>query len=334
MTRVRRWRPWGLLSVLLAACSVAGPGAVPMDGVLRDARFDNDRLPPMAATPAEMPFVTAARAMLPMTEAVTQGGSEPLAFGRIEVPKGWTANAPAAPDGPPCDGRKPCIPYYEPGTPGCASWTSCVLWQAVAPTSGARIALGSPSRIAGQHAAPGGQGSAAARIARDTLRAFAERGGTFEIVATSEPLNGRTPASRRGWSTGAAWLAIARDGPLGATREFLAIDVEVKATGRGFHDVQTSPLLLIVAPSEQFDLAAAQAVWQSMHVDSDWIPRWWLAWELRTVRATCEGGYRRGECRREPEMGISYFQSGHSLGLWDLHVAEPYVEPEPQRYDR
>ncbi len=48
---------------------------------MRDARFDNDRLPPVVATSADMPFATAGRAMLSMTEAVTQADSEPLTFG-------------------------------------------------------------------------------------------------------------------------------------------------------------------------------------------------------------------------------------------------------------
>lgn len=334
MTGARRCLASGLLPVLMAACSAAGPGAVPVDGTVRVTPFDNDRLPAMSPIVADPPFATADRALQSMTEVVTQDGGEPLAFGRIEVPAGWIATSMAALDGSPCAGRTPCNAYDEPGTQGCAAWVTCVLWQAMAPAGGARIAIGSPMRAPSQRPQTGGQGPVASRIAQQMLQALAQHGGTFDVVATSSPQTGRARASRRGWSTGTAWLAIARQGPLGATHEFLAIEVEAKATGREFHDVQTGPLLMIEVPAAQFDLAPAQAVWQSMQLDADWVPRWWLAWELRTVRASCEGGYQRGECTRRPGMGISYFQSGHSLGLWDLRVDHRYADAEPQRYDR
>lgn len=307
------------MAVLPACRDSDAARALPQPAAMRpDASASQDRLPPPvnAPLPDGAPFATAQRARVEIRESITRHG-EPLQVGSIEVPEHWRITGRDEGSAEPC-------PY----------WTRCVLWQAVSPDGASRIMLLSPRRSF-EEAGKAGEGSPQARIAGKLLRDIAGEGEPHGIVAQSGPLAAGMQATRRGWSTAAAWLSIAYDAFGTRTQEFTAIEVETQSLGRRLHRVQGGPLLVLRMPADRFDIDAADAVRRSLRVDAAWFAQWWLAWEIRTIRQACTRGYHRGDCHVQEGAYTDYFRSGDSLGLWDIRSAEPYASPDigEQRYD-
>lgn len=259
------------------------------------------------------PFATAAREVVVMRESITRDG-EPLAVGSIEVPKGWRI-----------------VEQEHALHVPCEWWKQCVLWQAVSPDGTSQIALLSPRR--GFETPGGGLGSPQAEMAAYWLRGADAGSDVAEAVAGPVAVDAAMPATRKGWSAGGAWLSLARDSLAMRMRELRAVDVESRQEARGLHQVQSWPVLVLRMPEAEYDADAADAVRRSLRFDPEWVPQWWLAWEVRTIRDQCTLGYRRGDCHVQDGPYIDYFRSGRSLGLWDIRSIHPYGYPDEQRYD-
>jgi hypothetical protein len=300
---------------LLSGCGGHAPAAATVDAAASVAalpgqdRFAGSwQVAADAAVVASVPFATAARGRVAVHESIT-GAGQPVELGSIEIPEGWLVATPL---------------------PACPAWGECLLWRAHSPDGRAESALLAPLRESGG-TPPAGAGPAPARVAASWLERGAAAGDGVEQVDAGQ-VEAVMPATRRRWSSGGAWRWLAHDVPDGRLHEWLALDVESAATGGRHRDAQSGPLLRIRAPAGQFDADAAQAVRASLRYRDAWFPAWWLAWELRQVRATCEGGFHDGLCRRQPSPYVDYFQAPSSIGVWDLR-ARGYDAPDA-RYDR
>lgn len=318
--------PWGLACLcLLCACSdgvgvVAASQGIPPSGeasrvVQGKGGMDQDRFPvPPRAAVAETvePFATAARERVAIIETMTRHG-EPLQIGSIEVPKGWSIVA--------MDGLE---------RNACEEMPQCLLWQAVSPDGAARMMLLSPVRA---DAKPDrGEGRAQSRIALAWLHPPEEAGQGDAAVVASGAVPAMSSATRKGWTAGGAWLSLAYEAFDTPMRELRALDVESRPDRNGYHRVQGWPMLVLRMPAGQYAADAAEAVRSSLQIDPQWVAQWWLAWELRTIRAHCKRGYGRGMCHVE-EGYADYFRAGDSMGLWDIRSESPYGLPEDQHYD-
>lgn len=309
---------------VLLACSGA-PAALDRAGSdrnrLEQARDSSpatqDRLPGLPAPPVvpTTPFANALRQRVVVSETLT-GDGKPVEIGSIEVPQGWPA-APVA------------------HGPTWQAWARCVLWSAVSPDGRSRIVLLSPWR-SHEASVPAGPGLAQGRLAAKLLRDDAGAMAGAEVVAESGPLPALTPATRRGWQAGGAWLSSLHADPVAGMRHrFMSVEVESAPGSQRFRRAQSGPMLLVEVAAEDFDAAAAEAIRRSLRLHREWLPRWWLAWELRTVRQTCEGGLNSdGLCVRRPSPYVDYFTSADALGLWDLRAGSPYAPPDAGIYDR
>lgn len=300
---------------LLAGCgghapaAAAGGAAAPVAALPDQDRFAGSwQVAAEATVVASVPLATAARQRVAVHESIT-GAGEPVELGSIEIPDGWLVAAPE---------------------PACRAWGECLLWSAQSPDGRAEIALLAPRRESGS-TAPAAAGPVPARIAASWLeRATTVTDGVAQVDAGQ--VEAVMPVTRRGWAGGGAWRWLAHDLPDGRHYEWLALDVESVAAGGRHRDAQSGPLLRIRAPADQFDADAAHAVRASLRYREEWFASWWLAWELRQVRATCEGGLRDGFCRRQPSPYVDDFQAPSSIGVWDLR-ASGYDAPDA-RYDR
>lgn len=316
------------LPCLLLACS--GAPAVLDRARVEQARLKQasdsspttqDQLPdlPAPSVARAVPFENALRQRVVVSETLT-GDGELVEVGSIEVPQGW----PAAP-----------VAYGPRAASICQTWARCVLWSAVSPDGRSRIVLLSPWR---SHAAsvPAGPGLAQGRLAAKLLREDVDAMPGAEVVAGSGPLPALTLATRRGWHAGGAWLSSVHADPVAGTRHrFMSVEVESAPGSQRFRRAQSGPMLLVEAAAEDFDAAAAEAIRRSLQLHGEWLAQWWLAWELRTVRQTCEGGLSSdGLCVRRPSPYVDYFTSADALGLWDLRASSPYAPPDAGIYDR
>lgn len=304
------------------ACGKQGPDLAVGAEVAASTSHDNDAFPvPRTQAVVPAPFPALRRAPVALFECETRHG-EAQRFGTIDVPLGWRTETSPRSQAMSCESSR----SMRTSARACEA-AACELWSATSELGDARMSLSSPMRDASGWKVPEGKGSATARIADAWLRHRIGAMAGIEVLAASGPSDARLPATRRGWTSGGAWLAFVRKGALETTRELVAVEIESRDAGGGHHDIQTGPLLWLQVPAAQFDLQAATSIWASLGVDPQWIPQWWHAWELRTVRAHCEGGFSNGDCRRQPHAGISYFQSGRSLGVWDLRSDHPFAEP-------
>lgn len=300
-----------LMVASLSACS-AGDIETRVD--VAPPAVSQDRLPPRAtvATQDAVPFATVTRQRVDIHESVTRNG-EPLVVGSIELPDGWSTVA-------------------APSTllSRCEYWQQCVLWEAVSRDGSARIQLLSPRRAYEDGVARGK--SASPSLAERWLRGPEPDKTATTASSDVVAVDAAMPATRKGWATGGARLSISYDAFAVPMRELRALDVETRHEGRTLHRVQSWPMLVLRMPAAHFDADAADAVHRSLHFDPAWVAAWWLGWEARTIREECKRGYRRGMCHID-EGSADYFQSGHSMGLWDTRSDYGYGEPSDEHYD-